>query len=211
MNLAAEHLADLASSGLTEETLAVMQVEAVRPHDIKVQGALSAYRMVYFGIDGSKNCFQRLRLFPVITRADGSKQKYFQVAGSDPHLYLLPLFDWSSVARDPSMPLIIPEGEKKSAKACQEGLFAIGVAGLWNWRQKLDSGERLIIPTLVSFNGTVARCSWCPTRTPGGLAVQRSTCFACQNRAGPRSDLMIGWWPKARAGRPHGRISSEWP
>src|SRR5688500_14630682 len=127
MNLTAEHLTDLARSGLTEETLAIMQIEAVRPHDIKLHGVHSAYRIPYPALDGSEKGFDRSRFFPPIQRADGSKQKYHHPAGSDPHLYLCPVFDWSSVAKDASVSLMIPEGEKKGAKACQEGLASIAV------------------------------------------------------------------------------------
>lgn len=151
MALAPEHLADLRASGLEDATIAACGYEAVRPHDIKIQGVHSAYRIPYPALDGAKNGFERWRFFPAIQRADGSKQKYFQPAGSAPHLYLCPCCNWASVAKDSSVPLIIPEGEKKAAKACQEGLAAIGVAGLWNWRQKLDNGERLVIPTLDQF------------------------------------------------------------
>ena len=57
MALAPEHLTDLKESGLTEDTIAALRFEAVRPADIPVRGALSAYRLPYFNLDGSKNCF----------------------------------------------------------------------------------------------------------------------------------------------------------
>jgi hypothetical protein len=151
MNLTTEHLKDLARSGLTAEVLTALQIEAVRPHDIKIMGVNSAYRIPYFTLEGKRNCFERWRLFPVIQRGDGSRQKYFQPTGSDSQLYLSPLCPWPDVARQPASPVVIVEGEKKAAAACTKGFHAIGVAGLWNWRQKLDTGERLTIPTIDLF------------------------------------------------------------
>ncbi len=55
------------------------------------------------------------------------------------------------MAKSAGAELIIVEGEKKSAAACERGLFATGVAGVWNWRQQLDNGERLTIPLLDQF------------------------------------------------------------
>ena len=39
---------------------------------------------------------------------------------------------------DPSIALYITEGEKKAAKACQEGFPTIGLGGLWCW---LENGK----------------------------------------------------------------------
>src|SRR5688572_1695769 len=72
--LAPEHLADLKASGLTEDTIAALRFEAVRPADITAPGALSAHRLPYFNLDGSKNCFERLRLVPPVTDENGKKQ-----------------------------------------------------------------------------------------------------------------------------------------
>ncbi|MGC4097194.1 MAG: AAA family ATPase [Nitrospira sp.] len=148
--LAPEHLKDLARSGLTD-VLEQLQCESVRPHDINVHGVQSAYRIPYFTLDGNRNCFERWRLFPVVQRADGTKQKYYQPPGTDPNLYLPPLFSWQAIARQPRTTVLFVEGEKKAAAGCAKGLFAIGVAGLWNWRQKLDDGKPLMIPTVDQF------------------------------------------------------------
>jgi hypothetical protein len=147
-----DHLADLRKSGLGEETIAAMQCESVRPQDIKnLSGVKTAYRLRYFNLDGSRNCVERWKLFPSRTTADGHTQKYFQKAGSDPQLYLPPIVTWKDVAPTPTMPVLIVEGEKKAAAACQAGLTASGVGGVWAWRVKLDTGERLVLPILDQF------------------------------------------------------------
>jgi hypothetical protein len=151
MSLAPEHFADLQRSGLSDEVIQTLEFESVRPHDLKIPGAKSAYRIPYFELDGKRNCFERWRLFPVVVRTDGGKQKYHQPPGSDPSLYLPPLFPWKTVARQPASPILFVEGEKKAAAGCAKGLFAIGVGGLWNWRQRLGTGEPLVIPTIDQF------------------------------------------------------------
>jgi hypothetical protein len=88
---------------------------------------------------------------PPIKTKDGHTQKYFQAAGSDAHVYMPPLVPWQDIARDVNRSIICVEGEKKSAKGCLHGLALLGLGGLWNWRQKLGNGERLVIPTLDLF------------------------------------------------------------
>lgn len=148
-SLAPDHLTDLRKSGLTDETIARCQFESVRPHDIKVKGAESAYRLPYFDIAGKKNCLERMKLFPPVKRKD-STQKYHQAADTSPALYLPPLLDWRSIASTNS-PLFITEGEKKAAALTQHRIPCIGVAGVWNWRQELESGAKLVLPAFDQF------------------------------------------------------------
>lgn len=150
MTLAPDHLADLHASGLEDSTIALCGYESVRPQDITIRGVESAYRLPYFTLDGTRNCIERWKLFPPLKRSDGT-QKYHQEAGTAPGLYLAPLIDWSSIASDPEQAILIVEGEKKAAAGCQVGLSALGVAGVWNWRQKLNTGERLTLPALDQF------------------------------------------------------------
>lgn len=152
MNLAQEHREDLRRSGLDDEAVKACEFESVRPHDFKgLKGVESAYRLPYFNLDGTRNCAERLKLFPPISDASGHKRKYHQAKDSSPSLYLPPLIDWKAVAADPSQAITITEGEKKSVALCQRDIKAIGLGGVWNWRVKLDSGDRLDIPTLDLF------------------------------------------------------------
>jgi hypothetical protein len=151
MSLATEHLQDLARSGIDSTTAQKLLFTAVSPHRITIQGASSAYRLPYFNLDGTQTCFERLRLFPPIKRPDGSTQKYFQEAGTTAYLYLPPLQSWQIIAGSGEHPLMITEGEKKAAAGCLRGLAVVGVAGVWNWRQNMDAGQQIIIPTLDQF------------------------------------------------------------
>ncbi len=144
------HLADLQKSGLTPDTIAQLKIRDVSPGAIKIQGVLTAYELRYFHMDGKPNGFTRLKLFPPIQR-DGHTQKYHQKKGTDPHPYFPPLIDWQNIASEVTRPISITEGEKKAAALCQNGIPCIGIAGVWNWRTKLDDGERCTCPELDQF------------------------------------------------------------
>lgn len=150
MSLAPEHQSDLKASGLTDATIAACKFTAVRPQDIKLRGVESAYRIPYFDLDGRTTSGERWKLFPPISGPDG-KQKYHQPPGSDPALYLSPLVQWDEVARDPQRSVSGTEGEKKALAMSQIGVPTIGIAGVWNWRQRLDHGDRLVIPSVDLF------------------------------------------------------------
>lgn len=142
-------LADLRASGLTDETIASCGLHSVRPKDLKacrISGVVHALAFPYFSLDGSPVDFQRWKLF--FEGEPGDKPKYWQPKGSDPLPYFPPLIDWQVLAGDSSVSLLITEGEKKSLAACQAGLFCFALAGVWSWRAKLDTGERLTLPGL---------------------------------------------------------------
>ena len=122
LGLHSDHRADLEKSGLTRESLARLRITSVRPHDIKqhvLPCVTSAYRIPYFAIDAQENGFERWKLFPPIQES-GHTQKYYQLKGTDPHVYFPPLIDWKRIATDPSVSTVVTEGEKKAAKGCQE-------------------------------------------------------------------------------------------
>ena len=145
-------LADLRHSGLSDATIGRCGVYSVRPADLKacpIPGVVHALAFSYFGIDGAPSTFQRWKQF--YEGNPGDRPKYWQPKGSDPLPYFPPLADWTHIASDPTVPLLISEGEKKSLASCQHGLPCIGIAGVWNWRAKLDTGERLTLPGLDQF------------------------------------------------------------
>ena len=160
--LAPEHCEDLKKSGLTDATVEKMQVKAVRPHEIKaLRGVESAYEIPYFTADGSVNGFARTKLFPPLTTSNGT-MKYWQPKGTRPHLYLPPIVNWQTIARDATRLVVITEGEKKAAAACQQGLVTMGIGGVWTWTSTLDSGEKLILPQLDDFTYPTRPIEMCP-------------------------------------------------
>jgi putative DNA primase/helicase len=75
--------------------------------------------------------FSRYKLFPPLKRANGKEQKYLQPAGTGCHLYTLDLI--RPILGDPTVPLHVFEGEKKTALGVQCRKMAIGVSGVWSW------------------------------------------------------------------------------
>ncbi|MBI3988827.1 MAG: DUF3854 domain-containing protein [candidate division NC10 bacterium] len=133
LSLHPDHLVDLRRSGLSDETVATLNIYSARPGDIpKLVGwnppdALSILVFPYPGEDG----FCRVKAFPPFKDKDGHTVKYLQKPGSGVHLYIPP--QAGKILTDPTIPLAWTEGEKKAAKACQEGIPCIGLGGLWNW------------------------------------------------------------------------------
>ena len=110
-------LADLRHSGLSDATIGRCGVYSVRPADLKacpIPGVEHALAFPYFGIDGTPSNLQRWKLF--YEGDPGDKPKYWQPKGSDPLPYFPPLVDWARIASDPTVPLLISEGEKKSPR-----------------------------------------------------------------------------------------------
>ncbi len=128
-----EHLADLRKSGLNDEIIERMGVYSLRAEDIEKSlgwnplGVESALAFPYFG-NGE---FVRLKVFPPQKDKNGHTIKYLQPKSSGSQLYILPAVE--PVLHNPSIPLAIGEGEKKSALLLQLGIHTIGVAGIWSW------------------------------------------------------------------------------
>ena len=131
LHLHPDHLKDLRKSGLSDETIREAGIYSVRPADINKKlgpgfpypGKIdSLLAFPYPGTDG----FERYKFFPSL-----GDRKYHQREGTDNHLYIPSRV--TAILKHPSIPLYITEGEKKALKATQEGLFCIGMGGLWSW------------------------------------------------------------------------------
>ncbi len=62
--------------------------------------------------------------------------RYTQLPNTAPVAYYPANQDWSDIIKNTDLPIIITEGELKSAKACKEGFPTIGLGGVYNWRSK---------------------------------------------------------------------------
>ncbi len=128
-----DHLKDLERSGLSEETIRDLEIYSARPHDIpqligrNPPEVRSALVFPYPGEGG----FCRVKVFPPFVDKNGHTVRYLQRPGSGVHLYVPPLA--ACALKDPYRPLGWTEGEKKAAKASQEGIPSVGIGGLWNW------------------------------------------------------------------------------
>lgn len=85
---------------------------------------------------------------------------FAEVAGKKPSRYSQPretgvcayfphLVDWEALRKDPTEPLLITEGEIKSAKATAEGFPTIGLGGVYNFRA--SSQGVFFLPELEKF------------------------------------------------------------
>jgi hypothetical protein len=158
MLLHPDALTDLRNSGLSEDSIVRCGVGSVPPERLKKLGAkyravLHATEFIYFNLDGRPKSYSRLKLFwPAATgNGDEKRPRYYQPPGTAPALYLPPLLDWAVIANDPQYLLTITEGEKKSIAGCQAGLACAAVGGVWNWRKKLENGERILLPEFDLF------------------------------------------------------------
>ena len=151
-----DHLADLRKSMLTDTSIAAAHIHSVAPGDLEKKLGQRlfaqvdhAYSIPYFTISGKVNGFERLKLFP--PTGQSLDVRYWQEPESRVHLYLPPGPDWEKIAADPTTPLAIAEGEKKGLAAVQFGLNTVAIGGCWNFRIKLDNGDRIVLPELDQF------------------------------------------------------------
>jgi putative DNA primase/helicase len=171
LNLAPQHLDDLRRSGLTETTILAACLQTVTDADLIKRCLNWDYSAAKLGPclafpyatpDGGKTGFVRVR--PDYPRMKGSRvTKYESPAGKPLRLYFSPTATPEALA-DTSTPLFIVEGEKKTLRASQEELVAVGVAGVWGWqlaREEDDDGKtqgpRMPLPDfdLIEWSGRV--------------------------------------------------------
>jgi len=76
---------------------------------------------------------------------DGKPAKYLSARGATVRAYIPPQ-TWEAL-KDPTIAVLITEGEKKAAKADQEGFPCIGLSGIWGFSQ-----NHQLIPDLASIS-----------------------------------------------------------
>lgn len=83
--------------------------------------------------------------------------KYLQPPRSGAAAYFpaVDTIDWPAALGDPTVPLIVTEGELKAAKACLEGFLTIALGGVWNFKVKGggEASDRLL-PELLKIAWT---------------------------------------------------------
>jgi P4 family phage/plasmid primase-like protien len=144
-SLLSEHRNDLRKSGLIDSTIRRAGIislsceEAERQLGFKLHPDVqSALKIPYFDINGEELDFLRVKVFPSYKDKEGHAVKYLQPKNTKPHLYMPPLIDYSSIAKDISTSITIIEGEKKTLTALQDRISALGIGGVWNWVKKIE-------------------------------------------------------------------------
>jgi putative DNA primase/helicase len=141
---------DLHRSGLSDDqinrcrfyslqtTESVQKVLRWRRYDGKLGNCLA---IPFVTANGEDSGYCRLKPdWPRKSKEDGKPIKYESPKGSNNRAYFPP--DTLAVLHDPSKPLLITEGEKKSAKADQEGFPCIGLVGAHGWQRKRRRDEK---------------------------------------------------------------------
>jgi hypothetical protein len=150
--LSQQHYDDLKRSGLNDETIEAACIASIAPSCLSKAVSPNPYLQSAYGIlyPGCKG-FCRFRCS---YREGHEGSKYLQAKDSGNHLYIPRTLD-SAVLQDPTVDLIITEGEKKALKACQERLPCIAVSGLWNWskggKQLLDDFDKIALQGRTVF------------------------------------------------------------
>jgi hypothetical protein len=110
----------------------------------------------YFTVNGKPTEFYRFRYLEYghekgiakLTATTAKKLfRYGQAAGTTNELYLPPFINWSAYSQDVTKPLLITEGELKSACATRHGLPTVGLGGVWCFK-----GTAQRQPLLTGFN-----------------------------------------------------------
>jgi Domain of unknown function (DUF3854) len=139
-----QHLADLRASGLSDEQILRCGFYSLQcPASIETvlrwkdyNGELGHCLAVPFvDADGRPTDYCRLKPDrPRKAKGDGKPIKYESPKGVSNRPFFPPgtLASLANLAA----PLVITEGEKKAAKADQEGLACIGLPGVWAWHKK---------------------------------------------------------------------------
>lgn len=99
----------------------------------------AGFLIPYFDIEGRRTKFYRYRYLETVKEGfekhtDKKDLRYVQPKNTLNELYLPPSVDWTKVANDPTIPIVITEGELKAACACKNGIPTIGLGGVWCYK-----------------------------------------------------------------------------
>jgi putative DNA primase/helicase len=148
LTLLPQHLADLKKSGLSDDTVAACRFRSVA--DAAEAGRILGWKrppsgmgsflaIPFFGPDGKPNCFTRLKPDkPRTSKKDGKPVKYESPLGAGNRAYFPP--GTVAALADPTVPLLLTEGEKKAAAADQNGFPCVGLVGVYGFHKKRKAG-----------------------------------------------------------------------
>jgi len=149
-------LEDLRRSGLDSGDFKRLQLQVLSSEETEdfVGESRASYKIQYFDMDRRPIKYARVRFLQAKGRKrfsySGGTHRYSQPANSAPHVYLPPYFSWRKVANDPSIPIVITEGEKKAAAACKAGIVCLALGGVWSFMSKKRDWS--LIPELEALN-----------------------------------------------------------
>ena len=150
MGVSAALLADLGASGLKPQDLNARDAGPSELAAVNVSQAVKGIVIPYYDMQGKPIPYYRVKLLD-------HNPKYKQPTGFGHCVYFPPRF--SAALKGNSNLLLLTEGEKKAAAACNAGFPAVGLGGVDSWRTrilkfpkdtKLQSGTKFISAKLDS-------------------------------------------------------------
>lgn len=137
-----EHVAELAASGLSEDTITTAGIYTAEDQAItdllgwqpKAHSWGRGIVYPYRNVDGRSNGYERVKLDHPRVAHSGKPIKYESPRGMSNRAYFPPGF--SRAIQSTDRPIIMTEGEKKSLAVSQLGYAAIGLVGVWGWQEK---------------------------------------------------------------------------
>ncbi|MBM4046733.1 MAG: DUF3854 domain-containing protein, partial [Planctomycetes bacterium] len=156
--LRAHHLDDLRRSGLSDATIAALGFYSVTRQEagkvLTFDPGSDCMAIPFPSVDGQKPFLRFKPDTPLTIPGQERAAKYLSPKGADNRLYIPPAT--RSLLQNADAAIIITEGEKKGAKADQEGFACVGLTGVECWRQKprdaqgrkVDDADSVPIPDL---------------------------------------------------------------
>jgi hypothetical protein len=139
------HLEDIRKSGLSDAMIVAMGIRSLtgveihrqiyhgeEPESSSWRGA-SGYAIPYYSSAGDTLTTRFRMTYDAATDEASSKPRYLSPVGAETHLYEPPGLDALLEAPGTSGYLIVTEGEKKAAKAVQEGFPCVALPGVAMW------------------------------------------------------------------------------
>lgn len=149
--------AKLASSGLTIKDAETLGMSIAQPSTMQKRNLPEgwAIEMPYFDPKKIKSDFKRYRYLEdnrseKQIRTGDKPLRYVQEAGTINEVYLPPNIDWEDVINNPSIRVVITEGELKAAAMCKLGVYCVALGGVWCF--KSAAHKLAVIPTLSAFD-----------------------------------------------------------
>lgn len=148
VNLSPDHRADLERSGLNEKTIAAWGAYTVEADQKWVMGQLGfpyidppALALPILPPDRTRPDLDDVIVKPDRPRLDGrGRPAKYETRPRSRNRIHVPLAIREALV-DVSVPLVITEGQKKAEKASQEGICAVALAGVWNWRDRIGDSS----------------------------------------------------------------------
>jgi hypothetical protein len=104
------------------------------------------------GLDMQEGGTVRVRYLgdPLPVRSDGTTLRYQSTPGALTSLFVPTTdhYDWNAIFDDPSVPVLVTEGEMKSLSACTHLMPCVGLGGVSMWRTNVPHQETELLPAL---------------------------------------------------------------